>query len=93
MLYVPDPDLPVQDKFVPSKQLEELSCCQGFSMEAAVNSVLSGSLNATISISVGPLAGQRAVSTALSAPIHHYILTQGSYLSALVGPRSLISNG
>ncbi|KAK9844735.1 hypothetical protein WJX74_006153 [Apatococcus lobatus] len=72
-----------QEMFIPSSQLEELSRCQGFSMEAAVNSVLSGSFNATISISVGPLAGQHAVSEALTAPIQQYIVTQQSYLSAL----------
>ncbi|KAK9845145.1 hypothetical protein WJX84_004328 [Apatococcus fuscideae] len=70
--------------FSPSIYVEELSQSQGFSMEAAMNSVLSGSYGATINISMGPLAGRYAVSEALTAPIQQYVDTQRQYLAGVV---------
>ncbi len=74
----------VQKIFSPSIYVEELSQSQGFSMEAAMNSVLSGSYGATINISMGPLAGRYAVSEALTAPIQQYVDTQRQYLAGVV---------
>ncbi len=53
-------------------------------MEAAINSVLSGSYGATINISMGPLTGRYTVSAALTAPIQQYVDTQRQYLSSVV---------
>ena len=53
-------------------------------MEAAINSVLSGSYGATINISMGPLTGRYSVSAALTAPIQQYVDTQRQYLSSVV---------
>ncbi|KAK9840719.1 hypothetical protein WJX84_003301 [Apatococcus fuscideae] len=66
--------------FTPSVFVEELSNGQGFSMDAAVNSVMSGSYGAAINISMGPLAGRYPVSDALTAPIHDYVDTQRQML-------------
>lgn len=81
----------LQKNFIPSAFVEEVSQAQGFSMEAAVNSVLSGSYGATINISMGPLAGRYPVSDALTAPIDHYVDTQRKMLMAVVGPLSTIN--
>lgn len=75
----------LQKHFTPSAFLEEMSQAQGFSMDAAVNSVLSGSYGATINISMGPLAGRYPVSDALTAPIDDYLDTQRKMLMAVVG--------
>lgn len=76
--------LSLQKTFTPSAFVEELSQAQGFSMDAAVNSVMSGSYGANINISMGPLAGRYPVSDALTAPIHDYVDTQRKMLMAVV---------
>ena len=53
-------------------------------MDAAVNSVMSGSYGAAINISMGPLAGRYPVSDALTAPIHDYVDTQRKLLMTVV---------